>query len=69
MRKALSLLASSILLAACSSTPSTLSFSELELAQEELQNVIDPTAQLQLINEGDDIAYIVYQFEAVVAAF
>lgn len=68
MRKALSLLASSILLAACSSTPSTLSFSELEMAQDELQNVIDPTAQLQLINEGDDISYVVYQFGEFVAA-
>ena len=68
LRKALSLLASSILLAACSSTPSTLSFSELEMAQEELQNVIDPTARLQLINEGEDISYVVYQFAEVVAA-
>ncbi|MEZ0480400.1 hypothetical protein [Planococcus sp. SSTMD024] len=68
MRKAFSILASTLLLAACSSTPSTLSFSELEMAQEELQNVIDPTAQLQLINEGKDIAYVVYQFAEVVAA-
>lgn|GEM_PF-686529 len=68
MRKVSSLLASTILLAACSPTPSTLSFSELEMAQEELQNVIDPTAQLQLINEGEDISYVVYQFAEVVAA-
>jgi len=38
------------------------------MAQEELQNVIDPTAQLQLINEGEDISYVVYQFAEVVAA-
>ncbi|ALS74114.1 hypothetical protein AUC31_02070 [Planococcus rifietoensis] len=38
------------------------------MVQQELQNVIDPTAPLQLINEGEDIAYIVYQFEAIVAA-
>lgn len=68
LRKAISLLASTILLAACSSTPSTLSFSKLEIAQEELQNVIDPNAQLQLINEGEDISYVVYQFVEVVAA-
>lgn len=33
-----------------------------------MQNVIDPTAQLQLINEGDDISYVVYQFAELVAA-
>lgn len=37
-----------------------LSFSELKLSQEELQNLIDPAAPLQLINEGEDSAYVVY---------
>lgn len=68
MKKALVILVTTTLLSACSSTTSTLSFSEMEMVQQELQNVIDPTAPLQLINEGEDIAYIVYQFEAIVAA-
>lgn len=68
MKKALVILVTTTLLSACSSTTSTLSFSEIEMVQQELQNVIDPTAQLQLINEGEDIAYVVYQFAEVVAA-
>lgn len=68
MKKALVILVTTTLLSACSSTTSTLSFSEIEMVQQELQNVIDPTAQLQLINEEEDITYIVYQFETVVAA-
>lgn len=68
MKKALVILVTTTLLSACSSKTSTLSFSEIEMVQQELQNVIDPTAQLQLINEEEDITYIVYQFETVVAA-
>lgn len=41
-------------------TYTVLSFSELKLSQEELQNLIDPAAPLQLINEGEDSAYVVY---------
>lgn len=40
----------------------------MEMVQQELQNLIDPAAPLQLINEGEDSAYVVYQFEAVVTA-
>lgn len=45
-----------------------LSFSELEMGREELQNLIDPAAPLQLINGGEDSAYVVYQFDEIIAA-
>ncbi|AUD13821.1 hypothetical protein CW734_09435 [Planococcus sp. MB-3u-03] len=49
-------------------TYTVLSFSELKLSQEELQNLIDPAAPLQLINGGEDSAYVVYQFDEIIAA-
>ena len=59
MKKLLSLLLlSALMITACNDT--ALSISELEIVPDEVLENITPDDTLQMINEGDDIAYIVY---------
>ena len=61
MRKIVLILFASILLTACNSNNSTLSISELEVVPDDVQDAIDSESTLQLINEGEKTAYVVYQ--------
>ena len=68
MRKILFLLLllfATFLLAACNS--STLSISEMDVIPNNVQDKIDPSHTLQLIDDGEDIAYIVYQSKGTIA--
>ncbi|HLT56415.1 MAG TPA: hypothetical protein VK057_09950 [Bacillota bacterium] len=59
MKKLLSLLLlSALMITACNDA--ALSISELEIVPDEVLENITPDDTLQMINEGDDIAYIVY---------
>lgn len=66
MKNIIALLLISILLTACKSDVSTLSFSEIESLPDSLNSLIDSSDTLQLIYEGDNIAYLVYQAEGEV---
>lgn len=66
MKNIIALLLISILLTACNSDVSTLSFSEIESLPDSLNSLIDSSDTLQLIYEGDNIAYLVYQAEGEV---
>lgn len=61
MRKIVLILFASILLTACNSNNSTLSIRELDNVPDDVQGVIDSENTLQLINEGENTAYVVYQ--------
>lgn len=50
----------SLLLAACNSDVSILSFSKIETVPEDLSAVIDSSETLQLIEESDNTVYLVY---------
>lgn len=50
-----------VLLAACTSDDSILSFSEVETVPDNLNQLIDPHEPLQLIYEGEQTAYVIYQ--------
>lgn len=67
MKKILLLILVSVLLSACSSNDSELSFSEIETVPDNIQALIEPAYTLQLINEGESVAYIVYQTKGTVA--
>ncbi|WP_142829606.1 hypothetical protein [Planococcus soli] len=56
-----------LLLAACNSDVSTLSFSKIETVPEGLSAVIDSSETLQLIEESDNTVYLVYQAEGEIA--
>lgn len=58
------LLFTASLLAACNS--STLSISEIDVIPDDVQDKIDYHHTLQLINDGEDIAYILYQSKGTV---
>ncbi|OZI10846.1 peptidylprolyl isomerase [Bacillaceae bacterium SAS-127] len=65
MRKILFLLiVTTAILLACNT--STLSVSEIDIVPNDVQNKIDSNYGLQLIYEGEDIAYIVYQTNGTV---
>lgn len=53
------------ILVACNT--STLSMSEIDIVPNNVQDKIDLNYKLQLIYEGEDIAYIFYQSKATVA--
>ena len=53
-------------LVACNT--STLSMSEIDIVPNDVQDKIVSNYELQLIYEGEDIAYIVYQSNGTVAA-
>lgn len=62
MKKIVLILFASILLTACNSNNSTLSISELEVVPDDVQDAIDSAeSTLQLINDGEKTAYVVYQ--------
>lgn len=66
MRKILFLLmVITAILVACNT--STLSMSELDIVPNNVQDKIDSNYKLQLIYEGEDIAYIIYQSKGTVA--
>jgi hypothetical protein len=66
MRKILFLLMIiTAILVACNT--STLSMSELDIVPNNVQDKIDSNYKLQLIYEGEDIAYIIYQSKGTVA--
>ncbi|MGE6369368.1 peptidylprolyl isomerase [Planococcus kocurii] len=67
MKKILLLILVSVLLSACDSNDSELSFSEIETVPDNIQALIEPTSTLQLISEGESVAYIVYQTKGTVA--
>lgn len=50
-----------VLLAACTSDDSILSFSEFETVPDNLNQLINPHEPLQLIYEGEQTAYVIYQ--------
>ena len=66
MKKIIGMALASFLLMGCSSDDSTLSFSKIETIPESLTSLIDTSETLQLIYEGDNIAYLVYQTEGEV---
>lgn len=61
MRRIIFILFTLMLLTACNTNNSILSMSELEVVPDDVQAVIDPQYTLQLIFEGENIAYVVYQ--------
>ena len=61
MKKTVLLIFAIVLLAACNSDDSILSFSEIETVPNNLNRLIDPYETLQLIYEGEQIAYVIYQ--------
>lgn len=54
------------ILSACRVNDSRLSFSEIKIVPNEIQTLIKPHNTLQLVNEEDGIAYIVYQTKKTV---
>lgn len=65
MRKTLFLLiCTTFLLVACNT--SKLSISEIDVVPNDLQDIIDSNYSLQLINNGEDIVYIVYQSKGMI---
>lgn len=60
LRKIILVLFASFLLTACNND-SKLSISELENVPDDVQAAIDSESTLQLINEGKNIAYVVFQ--------
>lgn len=61
MRKVIILLiVTTVILAACNNT-STLSISKLDIVPAGVQSKIDSNYSLQLVFDGEDIAYIIYQ--------
>ena len=67
MKKLLMLTVLCTTLSACSVNDSKLSFSELKIVPNTIQSKINPANTLQLINEDDDIAYVIYQTTKTVA--
>lgn len=67
MKKTLLLFLVSVLLSGCISNEPELSLSELEKVPDNIKVLIEPTFTLQLIDEGEGIAYIVYQTNGTVA--
>ena len=61
MKKTMLVILATVLLAACNSDDSILSFSEIETVPDNLNQLIDPHEPLQLVYEGEQIAYVVYQ--------
>ncbi|WP_159433120.1 peptidylprolyl isomerase [Bacillus massilinigeriensis] len=59
------LMVTTAILVACNT--STLSMSELDIVPNNVQDKIDSNYKLQLIYEGEDIAYIIYQSKGTVA--
>ncbi len=64
MKKSLLVFLSVFFLTACNS--SALSISEIEIVPNKVQGVIDDNNTLQIINEGEDISYIVFQSKGIV---
>lgn len=68
MRKIILILFATFLLTACNNN-SILSFSELEIVPDDVQAAIDSESTLQLIYEGENIAYVVYKSNGEVSTF
>lgn len=60
LRKIILVLFATLLLTACNNN-SKVSFTELEIVPEDIQDAIDSESTLQLIYERENIAYVVYQ--------
>ena len=61
MKKMMLVVLATFLLVACNSDDSILSFSEVETVPENLNQLINPHEPLQLIYEGEQTAYVIYQ--------
>lgn len=57
----------SILLSACSLNDSKLSFSKIKRVPNNVQTKIEPTFPLQLLNEKEEVSYLIYQTKGTVA--
>lgn len=67
MKKILLFTLISILLSACSLNDSKLSFSEIKRVPDNVQAKIEPNSTLQLLNEKEEVSYLVYQTKGTVA--